>query len=379
MRKRSIPVLLLMFLSLGIVGVWAGTSMGQIPPTPPPPITLPTLTVPTVTVPPAPLPPAPPPPPTPTVTVPSTPKLPVDPPKPPVPLPVTVPIPVTGTTAPETPATPPSARPLPSAPLGEGAGSVPTGRHYGASSRIATISRVKTSRRWVSTRGPSSRRSVLITFWLSRPGTIVFLVDELAPECRYVGKFLVRGRSGRNAVRFRGRVRGRALDPGTYRLTAHPRANRARRLTGVTVVIFEHPPGPAEIAAARARNTCPQGIPPSVRAATLAPDAERANPTSGVAGVQATSSTRRPYEDESTGPLGTAVESIQAIQAAAEAVPPILFALAALAIMLLALAAMPRPVRASRAGAALVHHRGTLALTGIGVLIAAILSFAVVS
>jgi hypothetical protein len=200
----------------------------------------------------------------------------------------------------------------------------------------------------------------------------VFLVDEVAPECRYVGKFLVRGRSGRNAVRFRGRLRGRSLAPGTYRLTAHPRGNRARLVTGVTVVILEHPPGPAKIASARGSNTCPGGTPPSVRAAAAAAAAEGSDSTGGVAGVQATAVTRRPYEDESPGPLGSAVETLQT---AADAVPPVMFALAALAVLLLALAAMPQPVRASRTSAALVHHRGTLALAGVGVLVAAVLSF----
>ncbi len=272
---------------------------------------------------------------------------------------------------------PPTGQPESSAPPGAAAQSAPAARHYGASSRIATISRFKTSRRWVSTSGPASGRGLWITFWLSRPGTIVFLIDEVAPECRYVGKFLVRGQAGRNAVRFRGRLRGRALDPGTYRLTAHPRGNRARLVTGVTVVILDHPPGPAKIVPGRASNTCPGGVPPSARAAsTGAAGAEKAGPAGGVAGVQATAFTKQPYEDESPGPLGAAVETLQT---AAEAVPPVMFALAALAVLLLALASMPQPVRASRTGATLVHHRGTLALAGVGVLIAAVLSFVLLS
>lgn len=56
------------------------------------------------------------------------------------------------------------------------------------------------------------------------------------------------------------------------------------------------------------------------------------------------------------------------------AVPPALFALALLAVLLLSVAAMPQPLRASWAGAALVHHRGTIALAGVGVLAVAILS-----
>jgi hypothetical protein len=205
-----------------------------------------------------------------------------------------------------------------------------------------------------------------------------------------VGKFLVRGRNGRNTVRFRGRIGGRALDPGTYRLTARPRGERGRRLAGVTIVVLESPPGGSELAAARSRNTCPGGTPPSVRAAASeaagasaggggGPGAEAGgggdgltkSPTGGVAGAIAT--TGRPSDAVSPGPLGAAADSIKS---AADAVPPVLFALALLAVMLLALASMPQPVRATRAGATLVHHRGTLALAGVGVLVAAVVSFA---
>jgi hypothetical protein len=69
--------------------------------------------------------------------------------------------------------------------------------------------------------------------------------------------------------------------------------------------------------------------------------------------------------------LGTTLETLRA---AAVAVPPALFLLALLAVILLFVAAMPQPLRASWAGAALVHHRGTIAIAGIGVLAAAMLS-----
>jgi hypothetical protein len=67
--------------------------------------------------------------------------------------------------------------------------------------------------------------------------------------------------------------------------------------------------------------------------------------------------------------------SLGTLRTAAEAVPAALYALAALAILLLAVAAMPQPMRTSFAGAALVHHRGTIALAGVAVLVAAIVSF----
>jgi hypothetical protein len=374
MRKRSVPLLLPTFLVLALLGAWAGTGMGQLPP--PPTVTLPTVTVPTVPLPPPP--PTPPTPPVPTVAtppapVPTTPKLPVDPPKPPVDVPLPAPVP--------TPPSPESdGQPGTSPPAG-GGGTTSAGRLGGASSRIATISRFRTSRKWVLTTGPESARGVWISFWLSRPGTVVFLVDEIAPECRYVGRFIARGRAGRNSVRFRGRLRGRQLEAGTYRLTAHPRGRRAQPLTGVTVAILDGSPGPAEIATANARNTCPDGIPPSLRGAGVAaagaasgtdPAGGESTQAGGVAGVQASAADRRPYQDDSSGPFAAASETLQS---AADAVPPVLFALALLAVLLLGLAAMPQPVRASRAGATLVHHRGALALAGAGVLIAAVLSF----
>lgn len=393
MRKRSISFVLPIFLVLGLLGAWAGTGMGQVPPTP-------TVSLPTVTIPPAPPVPLPPPPPVPLpppppvplppppkVEVPPPPPLPVDAPKPPVSVPVGTPdTPVTSRSG--------SGQPVTSAPSGSGGGAgataAPGGRKFGASSRIATVRKLRASRAWVNPKGSPKQRGVRIHFWLSRARTVVFYVDQLAPQCRYVGKFLVRGRNGRNVVRFRGRIAGRVLDPGTYRLTARPRGELGRRLAGVTIVVLEHPPGRSELAAARAQNTCPGRTPPSVRAAQTAAagtsggdgvgsgaggaDGTTKDQTGGVAGAIA--ATGRPSEGVSPGPLGSAVESIQS---AAEDVPPVLFALAALAIMLLALAAMPQPVRASRAGAALVHHRGTVALAGVGVLVAAVLSFAVLS
>lgn len=204
---------------------------------------------------------------------------------------------------------------------------------------------------------------------------MIFAIDQLSPDCRYVGKFLVRAQAGRNRVRFRGRLRGRMLEPGTYRLTARPRRAPARRLTGVTVVIVERTPAPEQIAAARASNVCPDGVPPSVSAASQRDGA--ANPeskkTSGVAGVQAS----RPPRDALREDSGSFGAGFGTVSAAARSVPPMIFALGLLAILLLGVAAMPQPIADSRAGAALAHHRGTFALAGVAVLVAALLSFAV--
>ena len=56
------------------------------------------------------------------------------------------------------------------------------------------------------------------------------------PSCERVGSFAVRGRAGINRIPFRGRVRGRPLPDGTYRLRVRPKGARAD-VAVVTVVI----------------------------------------------------------------------------------------------------------------------------------------------
>jgi hypothetical protein len=256
MKKRSVPVLLPIFLAAGLFGGWAGSSLAQLPP-------IPTVSVPTVTVPTAPLPPPPPVPPVPPVSV-TTPTVPSPPP-------------------------PPSPNPPPPPPA------VPSPQP--ATAPAATTSRGEEPR--------SSRREPGAADRGSRAAT-----------------------RGRTAGRV-GTSRGAAVRTSRRGATA-PRSLRAR-------------------------------------------DAGRAgggSPTDVVGGATAK---RRPYEDEPVGgPLGATVDTLEE---AAEAVPPPVLALAALAVLLLGVAAM-QPAWASRTGAALVHHRGTIALAGLGVLFAAVLSFA---
>jgi hypothetical protein len=86
------------------------------------------------------------------------------------------------------------------------------------------------------TRTQGKRRSAArITFTLSAPGRVVFVVRGPAPSCGVVGRFSVRGKRGRNRVRFTGRVGRRTLGPGAYRITARTRTSAATR--PVVVVI----------------------------------------------------------------------------------------------------------------------------------------------
>jgi hypothetical protein len=70
-------------------------------------------------------------------------------------------------------------------------------------------------------RGPAVTRrggtGTSLRFRLSRPAKVEFRV--MGPH-REIGRFSVRGRRGANRLRFTGRLRGRSLPPGWYRLTA---------------------------------------------------------------------------------------------------------------------------------------------------------------
>jgi hypothetical protein len=272
---------------------------------------------------------------------------------------------------------------------GGSAGSTAGSRSGSASSRQHTLRRVRVSRGWVTSRGPRSRRSVRLSFWLSKRATVVIRIDQLAPECRYAGKLLVRGRRGRNVVLFRGRVRGRPLSTGTYRLIAHPRAQRSRRLDKATVVVFRRPPNSeAQVRRASARNSCPRGLSPSQRALVAdagafgpgavdggrGPESKDAAAAGDVAGVIS-----RPRGSGLLQPQGPIRKPISratgAIADAAQEIPPALIAMAGLAVLLLALAAMPPPVATSRTGATLVHKRGSIALYGAATLVVAVVTY----
>jgi hypothetical protein len=84
-------------------------------------------------------------------------------------------------------------------------------------------------------RAAGRNRAARITFTLSRPGRVLFVVRGPAPSCQVAGRFAVRGERGVNHVRFSGRVGRRELPFGTYRVTARTRGGRPSRPVLVTV------------------------------------------------------------------------------------------------------------------------------------------------
>jgi hypothetical protein len=61
-------------------------------------------------------------------------------------------------------------------------------------------------------------RPVTLRFRSSRSGAVTLLIEGPGPSCRIAGRLKTRAHRGTNRVRFTGTFRGRALDPGTYRV-----------------------------------------------------------------------------------------------------------------------------------------------------------------
>jgi hypothetical protein len=92
-------------------------------------------------------------------------------------------------------------------------------------------------------------------FRLSRPSVVEITVVQVAPTCRTWGRLEVRGHAGVNRVRFRGRVEGKLLPPGTYRLLARP--SGSSRITVIRLVIAKRRPD--NLRAALTASTCSAG------------------------------------------------------------------------------------------------------------------------
>jgi hypothetical protein len=89
----------------------------------------------------------------------------------------------------------------------------------------------------------------IIVFKLRRPTLLTVTVVRVHPKCEVVGSFRVRGRAGVNRVPFRGRLRGRPLPNGTYRLLIGARAE-------ATIVIARRKMSPAKLRKARSARAC---------------------------------------------------------------------------------------------------------------------------
>jgi hypothetical protein len=103
----------------------------------------------------------------------------------------------------------------------------------------------------------SKKGATILVFKLKRGARLQFTVVRVHPSCEVVGRFSVPARAGLNRVRFRGRVGGRPLAAGTYRLLVRARGAR-RYAAAVTLVVASNGwrPSDAKLRAARRANAC---------------------------------------------------------------------------------------------------------------------------
>lgn len=94
-----------------------------------------------------------------------------------------------------------------------------------------------------------------LVFALERGTVVRFTIVRVYPSCKRIGSFSVRAHSGVNRVRFRGRLGGRPLGEGTYRLVAQARGRETSAAT-VTIVVVRGRKSSAELRRARRANAC---------------------------------------------------------------------------------------------------------------------------
>lgn len=113
----------------------------------------------------------------------------------------------------------------------------------------------------------------MVVFRLRRPMLLRVTVVRVYPTCDVVGTFRVHGRKGVNRVPFRGRLHGRPLASGTYRLLIG-----ARRLPSAeaTIVVARGKVSAGHLRKARRANACVPVLPIGFNSAVLT------LPTSGV-------------------------------------------------------------------------------------------------
>jgi hypothetical protein len=94
-----------------------------------------------------------------------------------------------------------------------------------------------------------------LIFRLSRPTVLRISIVRVFPSCKRLGSFVVRAHAGVNRVRFRGRLRGRALPEGGYRLIIRARG-ATRDAAAVPIVVARGQITKAQIRKARRASVC---------------------------------------------------------------------------------------------------------------------------
>jgi hypothetical protein len=126
-----------------------------------------------------------------------------------------------------------------------------------ACSRRAARSAVRATRTVV--RPGRKKGGTTVVFRLSRPAVVEITVTRVYPTCERLGTFTVRAGPGTNRIRFRGRLRGRALRPGSYRLVIRARG-ATRDVAAIPIVIARGPVSEKQLRRARRASVCSEPV-----------------------------------------------------------------------------------------------------------------------
>jgi len=201
---------------------------------------------------------------------------------------------------------------------------------------------------------------------LHRAAHLVFVVAQVAPVCRVVSRFTVKGRAGVNRIRFPRPASRLRLGSGTYRISG--RTQSGRLVDRIILAVFERPPSATELQSARSANVCAT----SSGAATFGANETHVERALSPGGTPSASGPALRPSSLPGGVLGATAAK------AARAIRPILVALLGLAIVLLGIASLPRLSFVDRrANDLLAHHRLEIVALGAAALIAVVITFLV--
>jgi hypothetical protein len=115
--------------------------------------------------------------------------------------------------------------------------------------------RAPRSPKWIVSKG-RHHRAITFRFRLRKAGRVAVTVTQLAPRCGVTRSFRFRGHKGLNKFRFNGRLRGRKLAPGTYRIVVRSLRSGRTILVKRVVVISSGRPTRSQLAALWLRDAC---------------------------------------------------------------------------------------------------------------------------
>jgi hypothetical protein len=124
-------------------------------------------------------------------------------------------------------------------------------------------------------------------FRLRRPALLRIKIVRVYPTCSVVGSFTVRARAGVNRIRFRGRLRGRPLRAGGYRLIVRARG-ASRDAAVLPIVVARGRTTPEAVRKARKTIVCSEPVADFDASDAVATGAVTSNETASGGGLLGT-------------------------------------------------------------------------------------------